>query len=101
MMRQTLKNDGFEQIFDEYILPATGNILYSKALNRSVTGSMNEFVYYAINRLIDGGLAPNAVSSILNETFMSYIDYKYPKEAFRSLSFQEIGVITGENVDDG
>lgn len=75
--------NGFK--FERLIAPQTGRILFSKSLNRSVTGSINDLVFQAKVRMIEGEKSPYDVSFGLNEIPMSYLDYDRPKKAFNAL----------------
>jgi len=76
--------DGLEFIYRRFVEPDTETIRFSKALNRSVTGSMNDLVYHAQVWLIELGLSTLAVSFRLNEMPMSAINYRFPREVFTS-----------------
>ena len=84
-LREFLVADGLEFIFSRFIAPETETVRFSIALNRSITGSMNDFVYHAKMWLIDGNLSPFDVSFKLNEIPMSYLDYANPREVFKLL----------------
>ena len=65
---------------------------FAKALNRQVTGSMNELVMTAITALESEEIAPHDLSFGLNDLLLSAIatkedrGYGRPKEAFRRLA---------------
>jgi hypothetical protein len=46
-IREFMEADGQEFIFRRFIAPAAATVRLASALNRSVTGSMNDFVYHA------------------------------------------------------
>jgi hypothetical protein len=89
--RDLMETDGLEFIYHRFIVPATGEVSFAKALNRSVTGSMNDLIRHATYWLADGEMAPTAVANKLNETLMSALarsesfPYGKPREAFREL----------------
>ena len=65
-------------------------VRFAKALDRSVTGSMNELVAYAELLLADGGLSVTEVGVRLNDLLLSALargDEKYgtPRDAFAAL----------------
>ncbi|MDD5476131.1 MAG: hypothetical protein PHU03_06415, partial [Syntrophales bacterium] len=64
---------------------------FSKPLNRSVTGSMNNLIMMAQCYLEDGDISPYDLSFKLNGVIMSYIHYDSPREAFGRLSLQPEG----------
>ena len=46
-LHEVLADDGFHFIAKRHVLPENPSIVFSKALNRSVTGSMNDLVIQA------------------------------------------------------
>jgi hypothetical protein len=84
-IRELMIDDGLEFIYARLVAPTTATIHFSKALNRSVTGSMNDLIYHATMWLKEGDFAPCDVSFKLNEMPMSTIGYAKPPEAFKSL----------------
>lgn len=80
-----LRYDGFEFIANRLVAPHTLSISFSKSLNRSITGSMNDLILTAKYSLENKDVSPFDVSLELNETPMSYIDYKSPRQAFSKL----------------
>lgn len=85
-MGEFIRDDGFAFIYERLIIPSMERVLFSKALNRSVTGSMNDLIFMAKTRLVEGDVSPYDVSFWLNEVPMSYIKMGKPKDAFQSLS---------------
>lgn len=84
-IRELMIDDSQEFTYRRFVAPSTGQIKFSKALNRSVTGSMNDLVYHAKFWLTECGLSPHDTSLELNEMPMSALDYAIPREAFRTL----------------
>ena len=80
-----MRDDGHEFIYQRLIAPETSHVSFSKALNRSVTGSMNDLVFHAKVHLIESEMSPYDVSFQLNEMPMSFLKYEHPQEAFRAL----------------
>src|SRR5690348_9708512 len=70
-IREFMAADGLEFVFRRFISPASGTVQFSKALNRSVTGSMNDLIVHAKWLLTEGELSPHDTSLRLNETPMS------------------------------
>ena len=85
-MSDVIRSAGHESILEKFIVPSMDIVRFSKALNRSVTGSMNDFIFQAKFYLTEGGLSPFEVSFRLNETPVSYLDYGTPKDVFQKLS---------------
>jgi len=84
-LAEYLAYDEVGSAFDRLILPAMGTVTYGKALNRSVTGSMNDLVHLVRCYMTDGDMSLLDVSSKLNEAPMSYLGHNSPGAAFRSL----------------
>lgn len=84
-IREFMVDDGQEIIFRRFIAPAAATVKFASALNRSVTGSMNDLVDEAKMRLTEYGLSPCDASFNLNEMPMSYLDYRNPRDAFKAL----------------
>jgi hypothetical protein len=85
-IREFMVDDGQEFIYRRFVASATGTVRFSKALNRSVTGSMNDLVYHAKMWLTEGDLSPYDTSFRLNEMPMSPLGYQNPREAFKALN---------------
>ncbi len=81
-----MADDGQEFIYKRLIAPSTCTVRFSTALNRSVTGSMNDLIHMAKMWLTEGELSPHDASAMLNDVPMSCLDYGKPREAFRSLN---------------
>jgi hypothetical protein len=62
---------------------------FSKIIDRRILGSMNDLIFQSKFRLEEGQLTPLDVSFYLNETPMSYLEYRSPKEVFQQLLLQE------------
>ena len=77
--------DGFEFIAKRIIAKNTFKIAFSKSLNRSVTGSMNELISQARYYLEDENTSPYRLCQKLNNVPFSYIGHINPKEAFSEL----------------
>ncbi len=90
-IREVMDGDGLEIIHRRMVAPSTGTIAFTKALNRSVTGSMNDLINCAKVWLIEEELSPHDVSVKLNEMPMSAIGYTDPRRSLKSLlSDQEV-----------
>ena len=92
-IRELMVDDGQEFLYLRFVAPATGTIRFSKALGRSVTGSMNELVYHAKMWLSEGDLSPHDVAFKLNEIPMSPLGFANPRETLKSLRPELDGVI--------
>ena len=88
-----LNEEGYSEAIQKYILPSYSNIRFRKSLNRSVTGSMTDFIHAAkIHQERTSDLLE--VSRKLNVTPMSALrgedgrNYASPNEAIRLLICQ-------------
>jgi phosphoribosyl-ATP pyrophosphohydrolase len=84
-IRELMIDDGQEFLYLRFIAPSTATISFSKALNRSVTGSMNDLVYHAKVWLTEGDLSPHDVAFKLNQIPMSSLGYANPRKALKAL----------------
>ena len=69
-MRDFTADDGQQFVYRKFIAPASATVYFAKALNRSVTGSMNDHVH-AAKFLLPDDMAPGEIGYRLNETPMS------------------------------
>ena len=90
-IREFMQDDGLEFIYQQFVAPAGGVVRFAKALDRSVTGSMNELVATAEMLLAEDELSPHDVGFKLNDWLLSALgsgathDYGTPREAFKQL----------------
>ncbi len=84
-----LCKDDNEFIFRKFVAPSMGKFTFATALNRSVTGSMNELAFMAKVHLIETEISLFDISFKLNESFMSYIGSKRPREAFMAMALNK------------
>lgn len=84
-IREVMDDDGLEFIHRRFVAPSTGMVQFSKALNRSVTGSMNDMVQCAKFLLAEEELSPFDIAFKLNEMPMSALKYANPREALKTL----------------
>ena len=84
-IREFMVADGQEFIFRRFIAPAAATVQFASALNRSVTGSMNDLIYHAQFWLVERELSPFDTSFELNDIPFSSLDYGKPREEFKSL----------------
>ncbi len=85
-VRDVMVDDGLGFIYLRLVAPSAARVLFSKTLNRSVTGSMNDLINCAKVWLTEEELSPYDASFKLNEMPMSAIKYANPKEALLKLS---------------
>jgi hypothetical protein len=86
-----MEDDGQQFACRKFIAPASGSVSFAKALNRSVTGSMNELIMAAKMYLIEDDMAPHEVGFKLNGILLSTLKspegrkYAEPRDAFKRL----------------
>ncbi len=87
-IREFMMDDNQELIYSRFIAPSAEAVDFSKALNRSITGSMNDLVYHAQMWLTEGDLSPNDTSFKLNEIPMSANGYANSRETLKTLELE-------------
>ena len=90
-IREFMEADGQAFAYRRFIAPATASVRFAKALDRSVTGSMNDLTKHATYWLAEGDQSPFDVGFRLNDIPMSALassgsPYGKPREAFRALA---------------
>ncbi|MEQ8788805.1 MAG: hypothetical protein RIC55_21010 [Pirellulaceae bacterium] len=89
-IRDFTADDGQQFIYRKFVAPSTGTVSFAKALNRSVTGSLNDHIHGAKFMLADD-VAPSEIGFQLNKTPMSALvgpdggKYGYPRDVFKRL----------------
>lgn len=90
-LREFLADDGQQFIYRRFIATASGTVRFAKALDRAVTGSMNDLINHAMACLEDG-MSPYDVGFKLNGVLLSAIapskadKYGKPREAFKAMA---------------
>lgn len=84
-IREFMEDDGQQFIYQRFIAPAGGTVSFAKALNRSVTGSMNDLIKHATYWLTEDEVSPHDLGFRLNEIPMSALDYVDQRERFQNL----------------
>lgn len=85
-IREFMEDDGQAFVYQKFIVPSSATVNFAKALDRSVTGSVNDLVVHAKMWLIERELSPHDVGFKLNEIPFSSLKYKNPREVFKSLA---------------
>lgn len=83
--------DGNQGIYENHFKPEKQKTYFSKTIDRRVLGSMNDLIFQSKFYLCESRRSLFEVSSMLNETPMSYLKYGNPKDEFRKLYFNEDG----------
>jgi hypothetical protein len=90
-IREFMEADGLSDTYQTFVAPSSEQVTFAKALNRKVTGSLNELVMSATFALESGDTAPHQVGFGLNGLLLSAIaskedrGYGKPREAFLRL----------------
>ena len=90
-IRELLQAEEHEIAFERFIQPATASIRFAKALDRRVTGSMNDLINHATAWLAEEELPAGEIGAGLNDTLLSMLarsksfPYGKPREAFKEL----------------
>lgn len=100
-IREFMENDGLGFIYHRFIAPSSASVSFAKALNRSVTGSMNDLLRHAEYWLTDDEISPFDVGFKLNDVLLSAIAptkadvYGKPREAFKAMHVDQPAPVTG------
>ena len=81
-IRDSLNDGGHQFVYRKFISPASDTIYFSRALNPSVTGSMNELVSEAKFLLEDDEMSPFEVGFSLNKILLSILGEKEAKSDY-------------------
>lgn len=81
-LREFMEDDGLAFIYQKFVAPASSKVQFSKALNRSVTSSMNDLIVHAKMWLTEGELSPYDTAFKLNDIPFSPFKYRKPREVF-------------------
>ena len=89
-IREFLDADGQEAVYERLVVPVSGSVQFAKALNRSVTGSMNDMTKHAAYYLAAGDVAPFEISTRLNGIPMSALKHNgkpcgFPRDVFKAM----------------
>jgi hypothetical protein len=91
-LRESLEDDGQASVYQGFIAPPSSTVRFARALDRAVTGSMNDLIAHATAWLVEGELSPFDVGSRLNDVLLSALapsgtrKYGTPREAFKSMA---------------
>jgi hypothetical protein len=91
-LREFMEDDGQAFVYHRLIAPEGGTVRFARALDRAVTGCMNELIAQAKFLLADGGLSPFDLGFRLNEVLLSSIavsqaeKYGTPRGAFKAMA---------------
>lgn len=86
-----LRHNRQEAVYERLIAPATATVRYARALNRSVTGSVNDLTRQAAYLLAAGDASLSEVASRLNDIPMTALKHDgsshgFPRDVFKALA---------------
>jgi hypothetical protein len=89
-IREFMDADGQKGVYERLVAPVSGSVQFAKALDRSVTGSMNDLMKHATYWLAEGDQSPFDVGLRLNEIPMSALKHDgsthgFPRDVFRAM----------------
>lgn len=90
-IRELMKAESQEFAHERFIAPVSEPVRFAKALDRSVTGSMNDLINNAAFWLTEADLSPPEVAIKLNDILLSALGrskscpYGKPRESFSAL----------------
>lgn len=89
-IREFFEADGQGAAYERFIAPDSATLRFAKALNRSVTGSMNDMTQHAAYWLAEGDVLPSEIGTRLNRIPMSALKhggspYGFPRDVFEAL----------------
>ena len=89
-LREFMEAEGQGAAYERFIAPASATVRFAKALNRSVTGSMNDMTKHAAYWLVAGDVAPSEIGSRLREIPMAALKhdrstYGFPRDVFEEM----------------
>jgi hypothetical protein len=88
-LKAFMATQGHQDLLEKYLASRDQGLFFSRITDRRILGSMNDFIFQSKIRLEEGQQTPFDVSFYLNETPMSYLKYRHPKEVFQKLLSQE------------
>jgi len=94
-LRELFQRYGYESVFRRRVAPASAEVRFAKALNRSVTGSMNRLIFDATFPTEYGEPSPFDLESRMNEDLLSALgdgrecSYGIPREVFDAMIASE------------
>src|ERR1700693_5672598 len=89
-IREFMDADGQEGVYERLVAPASASVQFAKALNRSVTGSMNDMTKHAAFWLAAGDVPPFDIGTRLKAIPMSALKHDgsthvFPRDVFAEM----------------
>lgn len=91
-LREFMEDDDHAFVYRRFVAPASDTVRFAGALDRTVTGSMNELIAHATTLLVGAELSPFDVGFRLNELLLSALaanekeKYGTPRGAFKLMA---------------
>jgi hypothetical protein len=89
-IREFMEDEGQGAVYQRFVAPASATVRFAKALNRSVTGSMNDMTKHAAYWLAAGDVAPSEIGTRLKEIPMSALKHDRSHYGFPQNVFEEM-----------
>jgi hypothetical protein len=89
-IREFMEADGQQGVYERFIAPVSGSVQFATALNRSVTGTMNDMTRHAAYWLAADDISPFEIGSRLKGIPMSALKHDgsthgFPRDAFTAM----------------
>ncbi len=85
-LERQMLTDNFGDVFRQHLEAEIYEMLLTKGLNRSVTGSMTDMINLAKYMLTENNCSLEEATLQLNRTPFRAIDYNYPRDQFAELT---------------
>jgi hypothetical protein len=91
-LREFMESDGQAFVYHRFVAPASGTVRFARALDRTITGCMNELFVHATALLVGEELSPFDIGFRLNEILLSALaaskaeKYGTPRGAFKAMA---------------
>jgi hypothetical protein len=89
-IREFMEEDGQKAAYERFIAPASTSVRFAKALNRSITGSMNDMTKHAAYWLAEGDVSSFEIGSRLKDIPMSALKHDGSTHGFPRKVFEEL-----------
>jgi len=88
-LRENLEEIEGRLIYERIIAPNSARITFSKTMNKSVLGSINDMVNMSKVVVERDDMSPYDLSVFLNNTPFKFINYQSPLAAFKSMKLKK------------
>jgi hypothetical protein len=84
-LRDYLKKDGFAEMVEKHLKPATQAMVFAKPLSRSVTASMADQMNRAKWKMEKAKISLAGISHLLNDVPLKSLEFRSPREVLGEL----------------